>query len=326
MANKKVLVTGVGGNVGQGIIRNIRKTEFDITVIGTNTEDFSAGNHLCDSFIKVPFAYDENYISEIIEIVKTKNIDLIIPSTDFEIYYLSLNKSKIPCEIVVSDEKTASNYLDKYLTFIHLNKNNLAFASSVLPSKYNGEFKEFILKPRRGRGSRGLEINPKSIDGFSDEEYMIQELHRGPEITTAFYVNKENKLHGFITLDRILENGTTTHCKVVSKYDKKLKHLLEKIISVSNIKGSANLQSIVNSKGEIKPFEINCRISGTNSIRANFGFEDVKYTLEEWLYNSKLSQPNIKNGIATRVLMDVIYKNATEFSEIKDNSSNPYIY
>ena len=60
-------------------------------------------------------------------------------------------------------------------------------------------------------------------------------------------MNKDNKLHGFITLDRVLENGTTTHCKVVTEYDEKLKELLENIISVSNIKGSANLQSIVNS-------------------------------------------------------------------------------
>ena len=326
MANKKVLVTGIGGNVGQGIIRNIRKTNFDITVVGTNIESFSAGNHLCDLFYKVPFAYEENYISEIIKIVTSEKIDLIIPSTDYEIYYLALHKGEVPCEIVVSEKETASNYLDKFLTFKHLDKNDLAFATSFLPSNYSGEFNEFILKPRKGRGSRGLKINPASIEGYSDDEYMIQELHKGPEITTAFYVNKHKKLHGFITLDRVLENGTTTHCKVVTEYDSKLKELLEKIIKVSNIRGSANLQSIVNAKGEIMPFEINCRISGTNSIRANFGFEDVKYTLEEWLYDTKLSQPKIIKGVATRVLMDVIYKNASDFSEIKDNSTNPYIY
>jgi len=326
MASKNVLVTGIGGNVGQGIIRNIRKTKFDINVIGTNIEDFSAGNHLCDTFYKVPYAVADNYITEIIKIVESEQIDLIIPSTDYEIYYLSLHQNKVPCKIVVSDEQTASNYLDKYLTFCHLNKHGLAFATSCLPSTYANQFDEFILKPRKGRGSRGIQINPTLIEGFSDEEYMIQELHKGPEITTAFYVNKNNELHGFITLDRVLENGTTTHCKVVTQYDEKLKYLLEKIISVSTIKGSANLQSIVNSKGEIMPFEINCRISGTNSIRANFGFEDVKYTLEEWLYETKLSQPNIKKGIATRILMDVIYENATDFSDIKDNSTHPYIY
>ncbi len=323
---KKIIVTGIGGNVGQGIIRNIRKTNFDIIVIGTNTESFSAGSHLCDSFYKVPYAYDEEYIPKIISIVEQEKIDLIIPSTDYEVYYLSLYKDKIPCKIVVSEKETAAIYLDKYLTFKHLNENNIPFSSSVLPSEYKNEFDEIILKPRKGRGSRGLQINPKSVKGYSDEEYMVQKLHKGVEITTAFYVDKNNNLHGFITLDRILENGTTTHCKVVTQYDSKIRIILEDLIKVSNIRGSANIQSIVNEKGEIKPFEINCRISGTNSIRANFGFEDVNYTIEEWLYDLKPTSPKIINGIATRILMDVIYKGATDFSKLKDNSTKPYIY
>lgn len=326
MATKKVIVTGIGGNVGQGIIRNIRKTGFNITVVGTNIDDFSAGNHLCDTFYKVPYAMAENYISEIIKIVTQEKIELIIPSTDYEVYYLSKFKNDIPCKIAVSEESTASTYLDKFLTFKHLNMFNIPFATSYLPSNYNNEFNDIILKPRKGRGSRGLRINPISFNEYEDDEYMIQELHKGIEITTAFYVNKKNELHGFITLDRVLENGTTTHCKVVKTYDLKLKKLLEKIIKVSKIKGSANIQSIVNSKGEINPFEINCRISGTNSIRSNFGFEDVKYTLEEWLYNIKPTIPKIKTGVATRILMDVIYEGATDFSKIEDNSSKPYIY
>jgi len=59
MDKKIVLVTGIGGNVGQGILRNILKTKFPIRIVGCNVADFSAGNHLCDSFYKVPFANDE---------------------------------------------------------------------------------------------------------------------------------------------------------------------------------------------------------------------------------------------------------------------------
>ena len=326
MDEKRVLITGIGGNVGQGIIRNIKATNYNIKVIGTNIEAFSAGNHLCDVFYKVPFAYAENYISELIKIVEKEHIDLIIPSTDYEVYYLSLHQSKVPCKIVVSGLETTSNYLDKYHTFLHHKKNNLPFGESFLPSKYGNQFKDVILKPRKGRGSRGLHINPLSYTEFSDNEYMVQELHKGKEITTAFYVDKNNKLHGFITLERELENGTTTHCKVVTDFDTQLEKLLNKVIEVNKFRGSANLQSIVNQKGDIIPFEINCRISGTNSIRANFGFQDVKYTLQEWLYNEKADQPQIKKGVATRILMDVIYKDQDSFDTVKDASAKHIIY
>lgn len=326
MDEKRVLVTGIGGNVGQGIMRNIRATNFNIKVVGTNVDNFSAGNHLCDVFYKVPFAYDGDYINTIIDIVNYEKIDLILPATDYEVFYLAQNQDRISCEIVVSNIETAGYYLDKYNTFLHLSKHDIPFATSFLPSFYNSEFKDIILKPRKGRGSRGLQINPENHTIFSDEEYMIQELHKGIEITSAFYVNKNNKLHGFITFERILENGTTTHCKVISSYNIKLKTIIEKIISISNIKGSANLQAIVKASGDIIPFEINCRISGTNSIRSNFGFKDVEYALEEWLYDKTPSKPAIKEGIATRILMDVIYENVTDFNDAKDNSAKHYIY
>ena len=107
MDRKTVLVTGIGGNVGQGILRNILKTKFPIRIVGCNVADFSAGNHLCDSFYKVPFANDENYINSINAIVEKENIDLIIPSTDYEIYYLALNKNQLKTKVVTSELETS---------------------------------------------------------------------------------------------------------------------------------------------------------------------------------------------------------------------------
>ena len=52
MEKKTVLVTGIGGNVGQGIIRNIHSYDPSIRVVGTNVTSFSAGNHLCDTVYK----------------------------------------------------------------------------------------------------------------------------------------------------------------------------------------------------------------------------------------------------------------------------------
>lgn len=326
MDRKKVLVTGIGGNVGQGIVRNIRDCAYDIDIIGCNITDFSAGNHLCDRFYKVPYAYDESYVSVINEIVLSESIDLVIPSTDYEVYYLAKNKDKINATIATSGVEASEIYLDKYLTYLHHSKNGIPFAKACLPSEYKGEFKHFIAKPRKGRGSRGLHINPADISQFSDDEYMIQEMHAGNEITTAFYVDKERNLHGAITLLRYLENGATSQCKVLFEHDAAIALILKDMIASTTLMGAANLQSIVTESGEIFPFEVNCRISGTNSIRSNFGFKDVKYTLQEYLYNEQPDQPAITSGVAVRVLMDVIYPGKDNFEDCKDRSSKFYIY
>ncbi|MDP2385478.1 MAG: ATP-grasp domain-containing protein [Bacteroidota bacterium] len=316
MDKKRILVTGIGGNVGQGILRNIISLNLPIDLFGCNVIKFSPGNYFCKEVFETPFAYEENYIPVIREIVLSQKIDLLIPSTDYEVYYLSKFKAEIPCAIAVSGPVASEIYLDKYKTFLHHKKNNIPFAESVLPSEYKGQFGDVILKPKEGRGSRGLFINPDNINEFPDDKYMVQPLLKGKEITTAFYVNKQHKLHGLITMERSLENGTTSACNVSFDYDGRIVPILNQIIASTDVEGSANLQSIVTDAGIIVPFEVNCRISGTNSIRSNFGFKDVWYTLQENLYQSEPDKPEIITGSAVRILMDIIYKENT----------SPYIF
>jgi carbamoyl-phosphate synthase large subunit len=326
MEPKTVLVTGIGGNVGQGIVRNIRATGFPIRVVGCNVSAFSAGNYLVDAFRTVPYAFDPSYATQVAALVKREKIDLILPSTDYEVYHLALNRAIIGCEVAASEAETASIYLDKLATFHHHSKYGIAFAASILPSQYQGEFAECIAKPKAGRGSRGLYFNPTVFSEFSDDEYMVQEMHRGEEITTAFYVTRAGKLHGAITLSRTLENGATNSCKVVTEYDAPVLAILKQMVAASSIRGAANLQSIVRADGRVVPFEVNCRISGTNSIRSNFGFADVRYTLQEWLYGQAPDAPDIRPGVAVRILLDVIYPGQTSFDALPDNSVPHFIF
>lgn len=325
MDQKTVLVTGIGGNVGQGILRNIRALKFNIRCIGINVKAFSAGNHLVDTFYQVPFYDAPDYIACMQKIVADEKVDLIIPSTDYESNKLAQHRKDFSCPIATSDYDTSCIYLDKYKSYLHHKAHNIPFAESALPSTYQGEFKSIIVKGREGRGSRDLHFNPAHPEAFPDT-FMVQELLTGTEITTAFYVTKSGKLHGFINFERELVNGTTQECRVAQQYDAHLAPILQQLIAHTKIKGSANMQSIVCDDGRIVPFEINCRISGTNSIRANFGFEDVKYTLEEYLYQHAPSQPKITSGTAVRILMDVIYPNTTDSAQLKDQSANHYLF
>ncbi|HQW68040.1 MAG TPA: ATP-grasp domain-containing protein [Flavobacterium sp.] len=325
MERKTVLVTGIGGNVGQGVLRNIIDLNFDIFLIGTDVATFTAGNYLCDVTYKVPYAFDTNYISEISAIVEKHRVDIILPTTDYEVYFLSLNQYKIKSKVVASDSSLAKKYLDKYLTYLHHQELNIPFAKTWLPSQFDKIDGDIIVKPREGRGSRGIEINPENPTSFSDE-YLIQPLHKGKEITTAFYVKKDGSLHGLFTMERELTNGATSKSKTCNKYDAVLEKIINSMIQFQGLRGSINIQSIVEDDQTIIPFEVNCRISGTNSIRHNLGFQDVKYSLQEYLYNQEPDEVKTIEGIATRLLYDVIYPNATDENLLNNNSSNFKLY
>ncbi len=325
MEKRTVLVTGIGGNVGQGILRNIHSLQLPIRLIGTDIESFTPGNHLCDYTYVVPYSYDVNYIPLIQKIIAIEKVDLIIPSTDYEVYYLSENKKSLNAIVLASEAKTSKIYLDKYLTYKYLSENNIPFAKSWISEQYDFSVKEIIAKPREGRGSRGIILNPENPTQLP-EGYMVQPLYKGTEITTAVYVTKAGDLHGLFTMERKLTNGTTTESKVVFKYDEAVKEIALKMINLGGLIGSFNIQSIALENGQIIPFEINCRISGTNSIRHNLGFQDVKYAIQEYLLNEFPEKPNPIEGIATRILMDVVYPNSNNIEKLNNNSVQHIIY
>lgn len=318
-----VLVTGIGGIVGQGILRNIRDFDPLIRIAGTNVISVSSGNYLCDVVYTVPYAYDENYISSVRKICEREPINLIIPSTDYESYYLALNKTEFSCAIATSPANVTHFCLDKYLNAQAFGKFQIPFAKSFLPSNYQGQFERIIVKPREGRGSRNIYLDPPKPESF-DDGYVVQEYLEGPELTTTFYVTKTGSLHGHITFVRELESGNTVKAEVVFDYDQELEILIRKILGHYHFRGSCNIQSRVTTKGII-PFEINCRISGTNSVRSQFGFKDVTYTIEEQLLNRQPSEPVIVKGSALRVTLDIIYTGIA-LDGIKDNKDQYYIH
>jgi carbamoyl-phosphate synthase large subunit len=320
---KTIIVTGIGGVVGQGIVRNARSMGRDLRIVGVNVARVSAGNHLCDDVFQVPYAYDDGYIEAMVKVVNETGAELIIPSTDYESYYLAKHQSSFSIPVAASPAEVTFFCLDKYRNWEAFNAKNIPFAPSVLPSMFKGEFDRYIVKPREGRGSRGIHVQPDGVSSFDDTN-LVQQLLEGPEITSTFYVLKDGSLLGSITMRRELESGNTARAEVISDYDREVEGLAMKMMQAFPFRGSVNIQSKVTAEG-IVPFEINCRISGTNSIRSQFGFNDVAFTIQELLFHENPEKPVVKKGTAMRVMVDVVYPEM-KLADIKNNKDQFYIY
>lgn len=320
---KTIIVTGIGGIVGQGIVRNTRGMNRDLRVVGVNISRVSAGNHLCDEVIEVPYAFDENYINAMLKVVSETGAGLIIPSTDYESYYLAKHQDEFAIPIAASPAEVTFFCLDKYRNWEAFSKNEIPFAPSILPSQFNGEFERYIVKPREGRGSRGIHIQPADVSSF-DDTYLVQQLLEGPEITSTIYVLQNGSMLGSITMRRELETGNTARAEVTKEYDTQVESLAQQMIQAFPFRGSFNIQSKVTAQG-IVPFEINCRISGTNSIRSQLGFNDVAFTIQELLFHETPARPNVMLGSAMRVMVDVVYPDM-KLSDVRNNNDKFYIY
>ena len=82
-----VAVTAVGGVVGQGIIKCLQNTEYDVVAI--DPEELATGLYAARKSCLGLYAKDKEFINRIVEICKTENCKIIFPGMDVELIPLS---------------------------------------------------------------------------------------------------------------------------------------------------------------------------------------------------------------------------------------------
>jgi carbamoyl-phosphate synthase large subunit len=312
--NETVLITGVGGDIGQGIIKCLKETGYNFSLIGTDVELFAAGKSIVDKFYLVPLAKKiSEYVKIMRKIISEENVKFILPSTEPEIMLFSEQGKNISgtADVVINHPGIIKTFFDKYETVNFLKKNKLPYPETYLLKDYNGELRfPFLLKPRKGCGGKGLiEINNNdefSFFGKSKGEYIVQEMiGTVDEEYTAAVFSAAGKTWS-IAFKRYLGYGSLTKVAEVV-YNESLKALAEKIAAAVSLEGSLNIQC--RKKGDIfVPFEINPRLSSTVYTRHCFGFQDVKFWIDLKKGKEIKYIPKFKKGVAVRCISEVFFE------------------
>jgi carbamoyl-phosphate synthase large subunit len=282
---KSVLVSGASGDVGIGIGRILKSENFQ-NIYGCDINEDSWGICIFDHIVKVSRAEESKYIEEIISIVKKLKIDLFIPSSEAEIKVLISHGKNIEkllnCKILIADSKTVKIALDKLVTANFLENSSLQYpwtirADSECPNKF-----PCIFKPRRGQGSKKLEIvkdvaRAKELMHSSENIFQELLLPDDEEYTCGVFRSQSGELR-IMLINRILNNGSTAKGTVVD--NKEIESYVTTIAEALDIKGAINMQLRMTKNGPIL-FEINPRLSSTVVFRHKLGFEDLLWAIED---------------------------------------------
>lgn len=289
-----IAVSGVGGGVGQSIIKALSKTNYN--VIGMDSEFLGTGLYAVHKGYKIPYAHEPDFIERVLEICLKGKCRLYFPGLDAELPILSRNIDKfraVGTTVIVSTPEVVEICDNKLLTFHFLSKNNIPAPKTLDLGVFLKSKKEFaypiILKPKKG-GARsknvfllkhrtGLNMILAYKD-FTSDNFIIQEYIEGDEYTCGT-INWDGRHLGTIIMRRILRDGDTYKCfvvknKIIEKVIKKLMNLLQPI-------GACNVQ--LRLKDNI-PYilEINARCSGTTAARALAGFNEPKMIADYLIY------------------------------------------
>ncbi|SFL45285.1 carbamoyl-phosphate synthase large subunit [Pelosinus propionicus DSM 13327] len=323
---KNILVSGASGIVGYGILKSLRQGVEKFNLIGTTIYSDSIALAFCNIFEQAPMTNDPGYIDWLCHIIKKHNVDMIIPGIEADMYKWRDNKEFIErsgTKILLNNIELIDVCKDKWLFYEELKKNHSLLA---IESRIEGDFSNFkndfglpfLLKPRRGFASKGIvKVDSKDIFDLHKENLgvvlMAQPIvgSNEDEYTTSAFFDNKSVLHSYMTLRRKLSNeGFTEKAQVTNLAG--IEEAIKELALIFKPIGPTNFQFRVDNN-KLKLLEINPRISSATSIRAAFGYNESKMSVEYFLNDKVPDQPVIKSGVAIRYIEEHIVYDRDNF-------------
>jgi len=233
----RVLLTGVGCPASHALITNIKKQEPEIYILGTNAHEQAIGKWLCDDFAIVPWAYEENYVDAIIDLVKKHDIDIVFPETSWEMFHLSKAAERIEkhCKLLASKHEFVAICENKYLMYKHFEDKidvpefYLVKTMAELieaAEKLGYPEKDVVFKPPEGKGARGVRVLTEKSDrydllfnGRPFAKYISMDELKSTvgekEIPTLMIMEYLDGVE--LKIDPVLQNGEMLTCSVKNR-------------------------------------------------------------------------------------------------------------
>ncbi len=338
MKNKaNVLVTGVGGIVGQGIIKCLNMANADersnvrYDVIGADASAFAAGLYLAKKGVIIPKANDPKYIDSLIDIIKQNKVNAVYVGTDPELVaaskYKKFIEEKTCTKVLVNPLKTIEVARDKWRTFIFLKENGFPCAESALPDDLprfldHNKF-PLVVKPREAFGSLLFHV----VNNHFELDYaiskivkcgwrpIIQEYLTGEdnEYTTGVLVDTTyNRVISSVSIKKYLKFGQTYKAFIDDFLE--VRKLSEKISLTLGARGAVNIQSKF-SDGINKVFEINPRFSATCPMRAVAGINEPDLHYRNAILGEEIKSTSYKKLVCMRY-WDEVYVEKLKYEKI----------
>ncbi len=273
-----VVITAVGGGVGQSILKCLRGTDY--RTIGVDIYDTAAGLYLADeAFLSKPAAHP-GFIDSLLKVCRATGARYLFPGLDAELApiaarrdaFLSIGTTPIvsdPAVVHLSDNKLAlcRRLAERGLTSIPTYTSLEAAAASRGP---------YIIKPATGCRSQGVR-KVESLAGVSLGPDEIVQAYIGGDEYTCGSVSFDGDVLGVIAMRRQLRDGDTY--KAVVDQQPAVVGFVGQLLRDIRPFGPCNVQCRVQD-GRVYTLEINARCSGTTAARMHAGFNEPRITLD----------------------------------------------
>jgi carbamoyl-phosphate synthase large subunit len=314
MSNPTVVVTAVGGGGnGEQIVKALRASSLDYTIVGTDMSPYSKGLYEVDHGYRVPGANDPTYIDEIVRICRHHGAIALFHGSEPELKAFSRHRdtfAELGILLPINKAEVIDLCMDKLRTSEYLADAGFAVprwqrvrsmddleAVDLMPA---------VLKPSVGGGGSAnlfLAQSRAELMTFGRyllelyPEFIVQEYVGTPEseYTVGVLHTLDGEFINSIAIRRHLGTAMSTRIRVPNVSGRselgptlvvssgfshgdigrfdEVTAACEQIAKQLDVRGAVNIQCRL-VDGEVVVFEINPRFSGTTSLRAMVGYNE----------------------------------------------------
>jgi carbamoyl-phosphate synthase large subunit len=310
-----VLVPGAAGPAGINTIKSLKMAAFGGRILATDSSSLSAGFFMADVNEVIPEADDHSFVDRLFHIVKMYQVEVLMPSSGFDIYPYSENRKQLAemgAEAIVSDRDKLEICRDKMLTFQTLSNKFILPFTTEEPNKI--DIFPVLAKPRFGKGSRGI----VKIDDESDLRYItskrddlvFQEYLPGTEYTVDVLSDLNGK--PLLAVPRIrmqTKAGISTKGRVLR--DPALEIDCMNIAEYIGIRGPCCMQMKESAEGRLKLIEVNPRMGG-GTIFTSLAGANFPALLLDMIEGKQISVPTISEITIIRYFEEFVMRSEEE--------------
>ena len=308
-----VLVTGIGGGGhGEQTLKALKLGQLKYFIVGADANGQCANRHEVDHFEVLPLARDPNYLEQVISLAKRFNCRAVFHGSEAEMMVFARARERLLEEgiyVPVNPPSVMNVCQDKARTTEFLAARGIkvpAFREirNIVDCADYAVFPA-VIKPSVGGGSANVFIvqTKDELALFSEyllrihDRFVIQEYVGTPdeEYTVGVLFGADGEFINSIAIRRLINNALTIRTSVPNRSGrqdlgdrlvistgisqghvadwKEIRSQCEKIARLLQPRAPINIQCRFVA-GEVIPFEINPRFSGTTSLRALAGYNE----------------------------------------------------
>jgi carbamoyl-phosphate synthase large subunit len=291
-------MTGAGAPGAAGIIHCLKQDPSIILTVADADEN-AVGRYLADDFIQIPKADDESFIEKLLQVCKSKQVNVILPLVTKELIPFSKNIKafeSIGTTVIVSSAEALKIANDKSECYSFLKKNGIEVPSFFVVRTVE-EFihaaaslghpqLSFCFKPSVSNGSRGVRIVNDSFDEsfhlFHEKPYNLHISYAHavsilsskpfPELLVSDYLpGDEYSVDCFAQngrarlvvprLRKKIINGISVQGEFIN--DEPIINYCKQIVESIGLHGNIGLQVKMTKENKPLLLEINPRVQGT---------------------------------------------------------------